>query len=421
MPLFSSRKSSSNLKKQEQQKEPEQVCYYTVRAPWDWVMQQVVQNDAFFKQVASEQELVSTKIQANTQVTATPNIQHRRTTMKKGPSPCILRLEECFVENDALQVALHGTSAALDGLEDKDELVRTMQRCRCEQLQMCPPSLLIKWDMSRDELTNYLPSLPSMSKDHTMAVLKEPMGSSGEGIYFCQTIQQVYQQMERHKNLALEDGDYLDNIMNTKGRMPAWVLQAEVYPPMLISDGCKFHIRSNIVVVEKLWTDALLQVYIHNRHEVRIAGQPVSNTEDETRNVLEHITNSSTRRELLSNIEELAPMQSDLQMFLAKAFQAFMPDIIRRVGYSASQQQQQQQSSIDIRKFVVAGTDIMVTESGRFYLLEVNVNPTAPAAESCSPEFQTHLVGWMKDLVYLVLGRPSPNFLDINDISPVSE
>ncbi len=156
------------------------------------------------------------------------------------------------------------------------------------------------------------------------------------------------------------------------------VLQAEVYPPMLISDGCKFHIRSNIVVVEKLWTDALLQVYIHNRHEVRIAGQPVSNTEDET-------------------------------------------DIIRRVGYSASQQQQQQQSSIDIRKFVIAGTDIMVTESGRFYLLEVNVNPTAPAAESCSPEFQTHLVGWMKDLVYLVLGRPSPNFLDINDISPVSE
>jgi hypothetical protein len=48
------------------------------------------------------------------------------------------------------------------------------------------------------------------------------MGSSGEGIYFCQTIQQVYQQMERHKNLASEDGDYLDNIMNIKGRMPAW-------------------------------------------------------------------------------------------------------------------------------------------------------------------------------------------------------
>ena len=192
---------------------------------------------------------------------------------------------------------------------------------------------------------------------------------------------------------------------------------------MLICDGRKFHIRSNVVVVEQLWTDALLQVYIHNRHEVRIAGQPVSQDEkeDSSRNVLAHITNSSTRREFLSDIEELAPMQEDLQVFLAKAFQAFMPDIIRRVGYSASQNTSASASAVEIRKFVLAGVDIMVTESGRFYLLEVNVNPTAPAAESCSPEFQSHLVGYMTDLVNLVLGRPSPNFSEINDISPQSE
>ena len=234
MPLFS-RKSSTDLKKlQKQKQQPPQVCQYTVRAPWQWVLQQVTPKDLVMKQVASPEELTSFQMQTASQVTATPNIQHRRTTLKKGPTPCTLRLEVLASSLDddtvrSLQVALYGTSAALDGLEDKDELVRTMQRCRCEQLEMCPPSLLIKWDMSRDELDLYLPSLPTMSNDHCMAVLKEPMGSSGDGIYFCQTIPEVYQQMERHKNMALEKEDFLDNIMNTKGRMPAWGMYTILY------------------------------------------------------------------------------------------------------------------------------------------------------------------------------------------------
>ncbi len=84
--------------------------------------------------------------------------------------------------------------------------------------------MLSKWHSTEPRQ----PSMDSKIKTNLLglcngvAVLKEPMGSSGEGIYFCQTIQQVYQQMERHKNLASEDGDYLDNIMNIKGRMPAW-------------------------------------------------------------------------------------------------------------------------------------------------------------------------------------------------------
>lgn len=167
--------------------------------------------------------------------------------------------------------------------------------------------------------------------------------------------------------------------------------------------------------------EALLDVYIHNRHEVRIAGQPVDMSESQDRDPLAHITNGAsstlTRRELLSAVAEIAPIQADLQVFLAKAFQAFMPDIIRRVGYSASQDTTAAQD-VDIRKFVIAGVDIMVTDSGRFYLLEVNVNPTAPPQDVCSDEFQKHLVGWMEDLVDLTLGRPCPNFLNINDISP---
>jgi hypothetical protein len=197
------------------------------------------------------------------------------------------------------------------------------------------------------------------------------------------------------------------------------VLQAEVHPPKLIQGGRKFHIRSNIAVVETLWNDDLLNVLIHNRHEVRIAGTSVN---DETltgkRDPLAHITNGAssdtTERTLLTRVPELAPFQQELERFLAKAMMSFMPDIQRRVGYSASQETSPPVA--DIRKFAIAGVDIIITEDGRFYVLEFNVNPAAPPQDVTSPEFKEHLVGWMNDLIVLVMGKPSPNFTNIRDI-----
>lgn len=197
------------------------------------------------------------------------------------------------------------------------------------------------------------------------------------------------------------------------------VLQAEVHPPKLIQGGRKFHIRCNIAVVEKLWHDDLLDIYIYNRHEVRIAGAPVDDTslDGNDRHPLAHITNGassdSTERTLLTAVPELAPYQDELQIFLAKAMQSFMADITRRVGYSASQET----LFVDIRKFAIAGVDIMMTDEGRFYVLEFNVNPAAPPEEVTSPSFKEHLVGWMTDLVDLIMVKPSPNFLHIRDIA----
>lgn len=186
-------------------------------------------------------------------------------------------------------------------------------------------------------------------------------------------------------------------------------------------------------MVEKLWHEDLLDIYIHNRHEVRIAGTPVETNNDDNniglegnnnnnnnRNPLAHITNGasseSTERTLLSAVPELSPYQDELQVFLAKAMQSFMADIIRRVGYSKSQETNILPENVDIRKFAIAGVDIMMTAEGRFYVLEFNVNPAAPPEELTSPAFKEHLVGWMTDLVDLIMGEPSSNFLHIRDI-----
>ena len=108
----------------------------------------------------------------------------------------------------------------------------------------------------------------------------------------------------------------------------------------MIDGGRRFHIRTNVAVVNKLNHEDMVDVYIYNRHEVRIAGQAVS-SDPETREPLAHITNGTSsgtmERALLSSIPELTALQGELRVFF-KAFQAFMPDMVRRVGYSASQE-----------------------------------------------------------------------------------
>jgi len=209
-----------------------------------------------------------------------------------------------------------------------------------------------------------------------------------------------------------------------KGRIPSWVLQAEVYPCLLIRDRRKFHIRTYIAAVENLDGDGeILDLYLYNRHEIRIASEPVSEREDGSRNRRSHITNgagsASTERVLLDEVTELVErdMKNKVEAFVAKIFGVhFVEDMTRRVSYSASQDD----ASMDyVRKFAIAGLDIMVTEESRLYLLEVNVNPAAPPKETIKESFQDHLRGFFKDLIHLTLGEGAPNFLPVRDLLKV--
>lgn len=196
------------------------------------------------------------------------------------------------------------------------------------------------------------------------------------------------------------------------------VLQAEVVPSLLIRDRRKFHIRSYLIVLEKLHHPDLLDMFIYNRHEIRVAGVRVEEG-DTDRNVLAHITNgalsNTTERVLLSEVPELTSrdMQDKVETFVAETFaKHLIPDIARRINLSASEDG----TNGSIRKFAIAGVDLMVTEEGRVFLLEVNTNPAAPPKEMVDDPFAKHLQGFFHDLVDLVVGKPSPNFLAAHDI-----
>jgi len=59
---------------------------------------------------------------------------------------------------------------------------------------------------------------------------------------------------------------------------------------------------------------------------------------------------------------------------------------------------------------------MMICEDDRIYLLEVNVNPSAPPANLVDTEFREHLKGFMQDLIDLILERPYQNFVLARDL-----
>lgn len=450
----------------------EGVIHYVVRHPWKWVMRKLQESERM-TEADTPSDLPSAKLAAaaaagdNTvplnggteSVTAntptTPASRRRRQKIRdKLNVPATLRIEVVNPKTGALELAIHGTSSAFDGLEDKDELLRTIQRCRVEELGLSPPSILINWDVTREECLNVigkgLPKLKTNQNDEIIAVLKEPMGSQGRGIFFVKDAEEIHKIISEHRQRALDEPHFLDNLIERKGRIPSWgkyssrfslrskcnmfsvnkflthtatstlgafsVLQAEVIPALLIENR-KFHIRSYLLVTEQPNLEGWLEMFIYNRHEVRIAGVPVKENDSE-RDPLAHITNgalsNTTERRLIEQVPQLkdSGFQDKLETFIAETFgKHLLPDISRRVGYSLNQN-----SDSKIKQFAIAGLDLMVTAEGRIFLLEANVNPAAPPASMVNDDFLGHLTGFMQDLLNLVMGKPAPNFLSVEDI-----
>lgn len=195
-------------------------------------------------------------------------------------------------------------------------------------------------------------------------------------------------------------------------------------PPLLIRGRKKFHIRTYVAVVEEPYNPNLLEIYVYNRHEIRVAGVPVADPSSAAggRDPLAHITNGAmsdaTDRALLHEEPELAErkLQDKVEVFVAEAFaRHLLPDIARRVSYSLKGEANDE-GALQVKKFTVAGLDLMVTEDDRVFLLEANLYPSAPSETSVNANFAQHLKGFFHDLVELVVGNPSPNFLPAGDI-----
>lgn len=392
------------------------VC--TVLDTWQWLLEAALKDGPSLTIVDNVAELPTAGLVETEAAVSPPPTPSSRRRKKKNPNACSLRVEIMAADGNVFRAA-HGNSEAFDGLEDKDELVRTLQRCRCEHLELSPPSRLVNWDVTKEECKNVvgseMPKLLGNEESEVYAVLKEPMGSRGIGIFFVKNAEEIHEIIDQHKKQAMAKPNFLDDLIASKGRIPSWVLQAEVQPCLLIRNRRKFHIRSYVVGVEKLDIDDLIDIYLYKRHEVRIASLPMPvDDDDRNRHKAAHVVNGAKVFEFLHETPELKGLQERLEVFIAQIFaKHIIQDLSRRVNMSA-----REEVNTHAAKFVVAGLDVMVTEDGRLYLLEVNVNPIIPPPGTLEEIYETHLVGFMRDLVHLIVGKPSPNFVSTKTLLP---
>lgn len=221
-----------------------EVLYVIGSKTWLWVMDRCktpnmkLETHGASALPSAQLAITASTVSSSSSVTNTPR-QRRRASARRSKQqlPATLRMEVIDPSTKRVVVAWHGTSAAFDGLEDKDALVRTIQRCRVEELHLSPPSVLINWDCSLEECRNLVGStLPTVQADtntnstenadtnpgETFAVLKEPMGSQGKGIYFVRNVDEIHSIIDKHHQRARAEPDVLEALIAAKNRIPSW-------------------------------------------------------------------------------------------------------------------------------------------------------------------------------------------------------
>jgi hypothetical protein len=142
--------------------------FITVREPWKWVMEDMCTRNgggmSTITRVDAAHDLPSGKLASVATLAAASHPTNARSNRRRNQknnsatadAKCTMRVE--IISNTKTHVddcrpwilkAFHCTSQAFDGLDDKDELARTLKRCRCEDLAICPPSQLINWDVTK--------------------------------------------------------------------------------------------------------------------------------------------------------------------------------------------------------------------------------------------------------------------------------
>jgi len=141
--------------------------FLNVREEWKWVMEDICARNSgdlsTITRVDETRDLPSGKLASVATHAAASHPNNNRSSRRRNQkntamtdANCTLRVE--IISNTrthsdnfrpwTLQV-FHCTSQAFDGLDDKDELARTLKRCRCEDLDISPPSQLINWDVTK--------------------------------------------------------------------------------------------------------------------------------------------------------------------------------------------------------------------------------------------------------------------------------
>ena len=245
-------------------------------------------------------------------------------------------------------------------------------------------------------------------------MLKWAQGFGGFDIHFVRSaaeaatiITNAYEENEAMREAMPGMGSWIEG-MEESDAQPGWVLQSMV--PSVLLHGRKIHLRTYVIALRARGAAAdrggvngsTLEFYAYQRHEVRLAAAPMS---DDLTDKNAHLTNgvwerggTEDPRTTLDATPELDHLNLDPKVM------AVLNKLFHSLPFSSSERgptDSGARGGAD-RAFGMSGIDVMVTDEGGVYVLELNASPACAPPDTVSEEQIEHLVVFARSLLKLV-------------------
>ena len=301
-----------------------------------------------------------------------------------------------WIPNGHSQIqALWITSPLFEEIDAKDQLYAIFNEYRSAM----PPTLLLPWDLSDESLIEW--------NDYP-ALLKAPLGSGGNSLYFVNSPKDVISIVKSHAHQAASIPQFLDSLRMQYHRIPSWSLQKVVNSIRFHQQKCQF--RVYLIALKD-------QIFAYHQVEVRLPlwdDQPSDSNasvalvfdqkmcQNSTALPYNHKRNKTeTKRFVLEELRDLPTdvIQQNIKQLMKDAF-SILAQYFQHLYRKYESESSSHTSTLNLRQLAIAGVDIMVDEDCRPYIVELNNNPAMPASsKQMSFAYRSHLIRFVKDII----------------------
>ena len=349
------------------------------------------------------------------------------------------------------------TSPCFEFLDPKDALYRHLSQAQASDVM--PHTALISHDC--DDISD-IPNLQQFtSPEKNFALLKAPLGSGGDSLYFVSSASDVLSIIRAHHQKAVETPGFIDGLLTQHGSVPSWSLQ-KVIPSVILGNGRKCQVRAYIIYCNS-------ELYLYTGYEVRqpmwIGGEPSAKEDIVTPTLQADLdfcvhcsdgalpynfgrskthTERMTMSEADGNLGSLYTQEKVTKVMLV-AFKALKSKIISKSIHESTSdrafferksspvhladddesmechinkglmlQMKNESCALCMAEMGIIGADLIVEEfTMRPYLVEINNNPAMPAQHKTMSEgYRQHLVEFVGAIVSLGISAASPDVSD---------
>ena len=322
------------------------------------------------------------------------------------------------------------TRASLDTFEKLDDkLILAKALASAGLTELAPPQLVFEHNDAYETIVERIQANPPTSLapvqdgNAPVWVLKWAQGFGGQDIHFVRSaseaaaiITAAHEENEAMREAMPGMGSWVPGMEDSNEEQPGWVLQSMV--PSVLLSGRKIHLRTYVVALrsnvrplgsevslEPGLTNSGLQFFAYTRHEVRLAAAEMS---DDLTDSDAHLTTGVWRRggvvddrTTLDAVPELHHLEPAVMQVLNKLFHS-LPFSCKERGQARDEGD---------CAFGISGIDLMATEDGRIFVLELNASPAAAPPDTITEEHRQHCSSFARSLLTLVTSE-APDTVD---------